>query len=155
MLYCKRDSKCWNFLFHGRFWQRRLHKGVCVFVSAECIGAAAQFKPSRHPPLATPLRSASSLNDLVLPRPHSATASNLNGSKWRPPACQAPATQCSFQLHRSNHFAANKRPLIHQIPHLLLPTPQRDAVIFTSTLHVCNWEFAFLFLVARVILLDS
>lgn len=57
----------------------------------------------------------------------------------RPPACQpssaASAKRCSFSncIQAFSHLAVNKRSLIHQILHLLLPTLWSDAVIFTST----------------------
>lgn len=78
-----------------------------------------------------------------------ASASNQNGSKWRPPAClpgtAASPKRCFFQPHASSHLAVNKRSLIHQIPHLLLPTLQSDAVIFTSTPFCVTLGFLFLF----------
>lgn len=88
--------------------------------------------PLKHPALATSSSSASSLNDLAL-----SSVPSPNGSKWRSlPSCQAPPHRRRDVL--SNYmqaviFAVNKRSLIHQILHLLLPTLQSDAVIFTST----------------------
>lgn len=71
--------------------------------------------------------------------------------KWlqMTPAClpgtAASSKRCSFQPHASSHLAVNKRSLIHQIPHLLLPTLQSDAVIFTSTPFCVMLGFFFFF----------
>lgn len=96
---------------------------------------SSRVVPLKCPALATTSSSASSLNDLALLRP---LLRQLQ-PKWlqMTPAClpgtAASPKRCFFQPHASSHLAVNKRSLIHQIPHLLLPTLQSDAVIFTST----------------------
>lgn len=78
---------------------------------------SSRVDPLKHPAaLATSSSSsASSLNDLALLRPPSESASNLNGSKWRPPAClpstAASPKRCSFQLQASSHFRCEQKVL--------------------------------------------